>query len=152
MKQPLLHAHFNPVENIVCVHPDSMGQSPCQAMSDPSFWNGTRSKKTKISAISRTSWSTVCVLCIPQFVFKTDQAITISSICNYVFHTTFLKPDTTGIISKAGTEWDTSSLLGTSMPGVHLSEEEQFYSCRKWNGGTFAWGTKCEIRRVLYSE
>jgi len=38
------------------------------------------------------------------------QAITISSICNKVFRTMFLKPDTVGIIPRGGTEWEMASL------------------------------------------
>jgi len=39
------------------------------------------------------------------------QAITISSICNKLFRTMFLKPDTVGIIPRGGTEWETASVL-----------------------------------------
>jgi len=39
------------------------------------------------------------------------QAITISSIYNKVFWTMFLKPETVGIITRGGTEWETASLL-----------------------------------------
>jgi len=39
------------------------------------------------------------------------QAIAISSICNKVFRTMFLKPDTVGIFPRRGTEWETASLL-----------------------------------------
>jgi len=39
------------------------------------------------------------------------QAITISSICNKVFRTMFLKPDTVDIIPRGGTECETASPL-----------------------------------------
>jgi len=39
------------------------------------------------------------------------QAITISFICNKVFRTMFLKPDTVGIIPRGGYRWETASLL-----------------------------------------
>lgn len=39
-------------------NPSTMGQTTCQVMTEPNFWNGTRSKKTKFSAISRSSWPT----------------------------------------------------------------------------------------------
>ena len=39
------------------------------------------------------------------------QAITISSICNEVFRTMFLKSDTVCIIPRGGTEWEIASLL-----------------------------------------
>jgi hypothetical protein len=39
------------------------------------------------------------------------QVISISSICNKVFWTKFLKPDTVGLIPRGGTEWEIASLL-----------------------------------------
>ena len=39
------------------------------------------------------------------------QAIQISSICNKVLRTMFLKPDTVGIIPRGGFVWETVSLL-----------------------------------------
>jgi hypothetical protein len=39
------------------------------------------------------------------------QAITISSICNKVFRTMFLKTDSVGIILRGATVWETASLL-----------------------------------------
>jgi len=39
-------------------NPDSMGQTTCQAMRERNFWNGTRSKKTRFSAIIRSSCPT----------------------------------------------------------------------------------------------
>ena len=39
------------------------------------------------------------------------QAITMSSICNKVFRTMFLKPDTVGIIPRGGAGWEIASLL-----------------------------------------
>jgi hypothetical protein len=37
--------------------------------------------------------------------------ITISSICNKVFRTKFLKPDSVGIIPRGVTAWETTSQL-----------------------------------------
>lgn len=57
------------------------------------------------------------MLCIKEFVFEFGQygplrqAITISSIFNKLFRTMFLEPDTVGIITERGTEWETASVL-----------------------------------------
>jgi len=48
------------------------------------------------------------MLCFPQFVFELGQegpfrqVVRISSICNQVFRTMFLKPDSVGIIPRGG--------------------------------------------------
>jgi len=44
-------------------------------------------------------------------VFEIGQAIKITSICNKVFWTMFLKPDPVGIIPLGATVWGTASLL-----------------------------------------
>ena len=61
-----------------------------------------------------------------------QQAITISAICNMVFRTMFLTPDTVPIIHRAGYR------IGDRQSSVHLSDDEQYYSCRNWKGGSFA--------------
>ena len=42
--------------------PSSMGQAKCQVKNEPNFWNGTRSKKTKLFALSRNSWPTAWMM------------------------------------------------------------------------------------------
>jgi hypothetical protein len=104
-------------------NPRSFEQTTVQAMIVPNFWNGMRIKKTKFSAISRNSWPTAWTMSmycavrkdflklVKMYPFR--QAITISSICNEVFRTMFLKPDTVGIIPRAGYRMgDRQSLLG----------------------------------------
>ena len=50
------------IMSALILNPSSMGQTTCLVMSEPSFWNGTRSKKTKFSAISRNSWPTAWMM------------------------------------------------------------------------------------------
>jgi hypothetical protein len=39
-------------------NPSITGQTTCQAMSEPNFWNSIRSKKARISVIRKNSRST----------------------------------------------------------------------------------------------
>jgi len=107
-------------------NPRSFKQTTVQAMIVPNFWNGMRIKKTKFSAISRNSWPTAWTMsmyrgrrAVRKDFFEIGQnvpfrqAITISSICNEVFRTMFLKPDTVVIIPRAMYRMgDRQSLLG----------------------------------------
>jgi len=77
------------------------------------------------------------------------QAITISSICNKVFRTTFLKPDTVGVIPRGGIEWETASLLRLFYGWRTFFWRGTMLLNTEIEGGSFAWGTKCESRRVL---
>jgi len=76
------------------------------------------------------------------------QAIAISSICNEVFRSMFLKPDSVVIISSGGTEWETARLLKFCNCWLTLVGRGTMYSFLKWKGGSFAWGIKCESRQV----
>ena len=44
------------------LNPSSMGQSICQVISEPSFWNGTGIEKTTFFAISKNSWPTAWIM------------------------------------------------------------------------------------------
>jgi hypothetical protein len=39
-------------------NPSSTGQTTCQVMSEPDFWNGMESKKAKLSVVTKSSWPT----------------------------------------------------------------------------------------------
>ena len=95
---------------------NTMGPTLCQAMSEPNFWHGMRSKKAKIFTIRKNCWPEAWTMLIYwdihavrlEFFFLKlvklgpfRQSLTISSICNKVFRTIFLKPDTVGIIPRS---------------------------------------------------
>jgi len=46
------------------LNPSNMGKTTYRAMSETNFWNGTRSKMRKFSAISRSSWPTALTMSI----------------------------------------------------------------------------------------
>ena len=101
--------------NSTILNPSSMGQTTCQVMSEPSFWNCTRSKKTNFCNIQElfaycmdddnVLLQACCALrnlflkLVTMDPFR--QAIKVSSICSKVFRTMFLKLDTVGIIPRA---------------------------------------------------
>jgi len=76
------------------------------------------------------------------------QAITILSICNKVFRTKFLKINTVGIIPRAAYRMGDRQLKlfdGWSI----LVVQGTILLMPVMKRASFAWGTKCEIRRVL---
>jgi hypothetical protein len=122
--------------------------------------DGTRSKKTKFSIITKSYWSTAWTMpmywgrffgmflkLIKMYPFR--QAITISSICNKVFWTMFLKPDTVGSIPRwgycIGDRQSVESLQWLSYIGRKRNNVTHAGNGR----GTFRWGTKRENWWVL---
>ena len=72
------------------------------------------------------------------------QALKISSICNKVFRTMFLKPDTVGIIPRGVSYVWPSVCWSYSMTGIQWTNKGRRNPCRKWEGGASARGTKCK--------
>jgi len=101
---------------VLILSPNFTGQTLCLLMSSPNLCSGMKtrkvlfSKKDELLAYCMDDVNVLrqaCCAFLNLFLklVKMDpfmEAITISSICNKIFRTTFLKPDAVGIILKAG--------------------------------------------------
>ena len=67
-------------------NPSSVGQTTYQVMSEPSFWKGTGSKRTKCFAMSKNSWPTAWTMSVSEFVFEIGQDGPFSAGYNNIVH------------------------------------------------------------------
>ena len=149
---------------VLILSPNFTGQTLCLLMSAPNSCSGMKNRKVSYFRTRMNCWLIAWMMWMywgrhaARFgifflkLVKMDpfrEAITISSICNKVFRTMFLKPDAVGIFPRAGYRMgDRQSIEGLQWL-AYMGRTRKIIHAGNGKGNAFARGTQCKSCRVF---